>query len=89
MIIFKSEHNEGYRAPTIREISSLMGFPINYQFKGNHNNKHKQIGNAVCVQLSQALANAILKKDNIRNYLNELTLSPSYSDAVFLNLSKN
>ena len=39
--------------PTIREISSLMGFPIDYQFKGSHNNKHKQIGNAVCVQLSK------------------------------------
>jgi len=46
-MIFKSEYNNGFRAPTIREISSLMGFPINYQFKGSHNNKHKQIGNAV------------------------------------------
>ena len=64
-MIFKAEHNEGYRAPTIREISSLMGFPINYQFKGSHINKHKQIGNAVCVQLSKALALAILEKDNI------------------------
>lgn len=68
-IIFKSEEtntaNENYRAPTIREISCLMGFPINYQFKGTHNNKHKQIGNAVCVQLSKALAIAILKKEQI------------------------
>jgi len=64
-MIFKAEHNKGYRAPTIREISSLMGFPINYQFKGSHNNKHKQIGNAVCVQLSKALACAIMKKENI------------------------
>jgi len=66
-MIFKAEHNEGYRAPTIREISSLMGFPINYQFKGSHNNKHKQIGNAVCVQLSKALASAILQKDSVEN----------------------
>jgi DNA (cytosine-5)-methyltransferase 1 len=65
-MIFKAEHNDGYRAPTIREISSLMGFPINYQFKGSHNNKHKQIGNAVCVQLSKALGVAILEKDNIK-----------------------
>lgn len=64
-IIFKAEHNDGYRAPTIREIASLMGFPINYQFKGSHNNKHKQIGNAVCVQLSKALAIAIIEKENI------------------------
>lgn len=64
-MIFESEDGNGYRAPTIREISSLMGFPINYQFKGNHSNKHKQIGNAVCVQLSYALAIAILKNDKI------------------------
>lgn len=64
-MIFESEDKNGYRAPTIREISSLMGFPINYQFMGNHSTKHKQIGNAVCVQLSHALAVAILKNDNI------------------------
>lgn len=65
-IIFASEDGDGYRAPSIREISSLMGFPINYQFIGSHSNKHKQIGNAVCVQLSKALGNAILKNDNKR-----------------------
>jgi len=66
-IIFPSEDGCGYRAPTIREISCLMGFPINYQFKGNHNSKHKQIGNAVCVQLSHALANAINQELGIKN----------------------
>ena len=65
-IIFKKEDTENeYRGPTIREISSLMGFPIDYQFKGSHNNKHKQIGNAVCVQLSKALADAIIDNDKI------------------------
>ena len=64
-MIFESEDKGEYRAPTIREISSLMGFPINYQFEGKHSIKHKQIGNAVCVQLSYALAIEILKKDNI------------------------
>ena len=65
-IIFKKENSEDeYRGPTIREISSLMGFPIDYQFKGSHNNKHKQIGNAVCVQLSKALADSIIDNDKI------------------------
>ena len=65
-IIFKKENTENeYRGPTIREISSLMGFPIDYQFKGSHNNKHKQIGNAVCVQLSKALGDAIIMNDKI------------------------
>lgn len=62
-IIFPKEDTDKVRAPTIREISCLMGFPINYQFVGNNTTiKHKQIGNAVCVHLSMALANAI-KKD--------------------------
>lgn len=58
------EHPPGgsplYRAPTIRELACLMGFPLDYQFIGtNSTSKHKQIGNAVCVHLSMALAEAI------------------------------
>jgi DNA (cytosine-5)-methyltransferase 1 len=65
-IIFPMENcHDVYRAPTIREIASLMGFPINYQFKGNHNVKHKQIGNAVCVQLSHALGKAMYLANGI------------------------
>ena len=66
-IIFKKEDDgETYRSPTIREISSLMGFPIDYKFLGkNTSTKHKQIGNAVCVQMSQALAKAIKKDANL------------------------
>lgn len=71
-IIFKKEDSQDeYRGPTIREISSLMGFPIDYQFKGSHNNKHKQIGNAVCVQLSKALADAIIDNDKINRKTTE------------------
>ena len=60
-IIFKKEgFVDKYRAPTIRELACLMGFPIDYQFIGkNSNSKHKQIGNAVCVHMSMALAKAI------------------------------
>ena len=60
-IIFNKEGSPNkYRAPTIRELACLMGFPIDYQFIGtNSNSKHKQIGNAVCVHLSMALAKAI------------------------------
>jgi len=66
-IIFAKENTDKYRAPTIRELSCLMGFPIDYQFVGkNTTSKHKQIGNAVCVHLSFALANAIKKDMNIQ-----------------------
>jgi DNA (cytosine-5)-methyltransferase 1 len=65
-IIFHKENTNKYRAPTIRELACLMGFPINYQFTGNSSNiKHKQIGNAVCVHLSKALAEEIKKSLNI------------------------
>jgi DNA (cytosine-5)-methyltransferase 1 len=60
-IIFRKENSlDKFRAPTIRELACLMGFPIDYQFIGNNSNcKHRQIGNAVCVHLSAALARAI------------------------------
>lgn len=66
-IIFKKEGSDKYRAPTIRELACLMGFPIDYQIIGNNSNsKHKQIGNAVCVHLSIALAKALKKDMNIK-----------------------
>ncbi|MCD4821727.1 MAG: DNA cytosine methyltransferase [Methanococcoides sp.] len=56
----------GYRLPTIREIASMMSFPITYQFQaGNESSKYRLVGNAVCAKLSSALAKAILEKENI------------------------
>ncbi len=57
-----------YRLPTIREISSFMGFPINYQFEGNNEGvKYKLIGNAVCPPMASAIGKAILEKENIKD----------------------
>lgn len=62
-IIYKSELNRSgngeYRTPTIREAATIMGFPLTYQFSGNESTKWRQIGNAVCVQLSFALAKKV------------------------------
>lgn len=59
-IVYRSEFNRygdgEYRLPTIREMASLMGFPITYQFIGKLNSKKKLVGNAVCPTLSNALA---------------------------------
>ena len=67
-LIYKSEYNRKgdgeYRSPTIREISSIMGFPITYQFTGNLYTKWRQIGNAVCPSVSRALAREFLKQNN-------------------------
>jgi len=47
----------GFRRLTIRELATLQGFPIDYQFYGNSTSiKHKQIGNAVSPFLSKAFA---------------------------------
>lgn len=62
-IIYKSEYKRTgdgeYRLPTIREIATLMGFPYSYQFTGGENSKWRQIGNAVCPQMSSALAKSV------------------------------
>lgn len=62
-IIYKSEFNRKgngeFRTPTIRELASLMSFPITYQFMGSEGIKCKLIGNAVCPLVSNALALAI------------------------------
>ena len=82
-IIFPKEGTDKVRAPTIREISCLMGFPINYQFVGNNTTtKHKQIGNAVCVHLSKALAEAIKKDMKI-----SLTRKPRENKIANINLN--
>ncbi len=65
-IIYKSETkrigNGEYRLPTIREVSTLMGFPYCYQFSGSEGTKWRLIGNAVCPHMSFALALAIKEK---------------------------
>lgn len=52
------------RAPTIREIASLMSFPIDYRFYGSSLGvKYKLVGNAVPPKMSFAFASAILKQE--------------------------
>ena len=75
-IIFRKENTNKYRAPTIRELSCLMGFPIDYQFSGNSSNtKHKQIGNAVCIHMSKALGDAIYKKEGLSFFPDKRSIS--------------
>ena len=80
MIFLKDNTKNEYRGASIRELACFMGFPINYQFTGNKGNKHKQIGNAVCVPLSYALANGIKR---------ELLFEESISRIQLLNVNLN
>jgi len=53
----------GFRRLTIRELATLQGFPIDYQFYGDSTNlKHKQIGNAVSPFLAKAFAKMFSKR---------------------------
>jgi len=67
-LAYKSEYNRKgdgeFRSPTIRELSSIMGFPITYQFTGNLYAKWRQVGNAVCPSVSKALAKEFLIQNN-------------------------
>lgn len=65
-LIYISEYDRKwdweYRLPTVREISSFMGFPYVYQFVGSEGTKWRQVWNAVSPHLSSALAKAIWVK---------------------------
>lgn len=73
---FKREGDGEYRVPTVREMASLMGFPITYQFLGgSETSKCRLVGNAVCPSVSRALAVTVrkqLKLDPIKKNIVEL-----------------
>lgn len=51
-----------YRLPTVREVATMMSFPIDYRFYGASKGiKHTLVGNAVPPKLSFAIATAILE----------------------------
>ncbi|WP_078410115.1 DNA cytosine methyltransferase [Priestia abyssalis] len=57
-------HNNRFRSPTIREVASIMSFPLDYRFYGDSMPvKYKLVGNAVPPKLSFAFARAIAEKE--------------------------
>jgi len=49
-----------YRLPTIREVATMMSFPITYQFQSNSEaGKYRLVGNAVCPLMGRAIARSI------------------------------
>lgn len=52
-------HFSEQRAITVREAACLQSFPLDYEFHGSITSQYKQVGNAVPVMLSRAIARSI------------------------------
>lgn len=50
-------HPNGLRRMTCREIATIQGFPMDFEFIGNNSSIYRQIGNAVPVRLAYCVAN--------------------------------
>ena len=78
------------RAPTIREVASLMSFPIDYRFYGNSlGTKYRMVGNAVPPKMSYALAKGILKKEKMNGSLNGYKTIEHAHQLGFVDLNLN
>lgn len=54
------------RSITVREAAVITGFPLDYKFYGSHTSRCEQVGNAVPIHLSNAIAESIkLFLDNL------------------------
>ncbi|EJB31646.1 site-specific DNA-methyltransferase [Helicobacter pylori NQ4099] len=52
-------HPTEHRSITIREAATITGFPIYYKFFGSHTKRCEQVGNAVPIALSSAIAKEV------------------------------
>ena len=76
-----------FRAPTIREVASLMSFPIDYRFYGSSiGTKYKLVGNSVPPKMSYALAKAIAKVESFEYVKKYIPIKHS-NNIDFLNLN--
>lgn len=96
-MIFPYE-TDRFRAPTIREIASIMSFPLDYKFYGNSIGiKYRLVGNAVPPKISYAIARAIAVKENLEvadkyvpiKHANKLDFHNLNFDTFQLKLEKN
>lgn len=53
-------HPTEHRSITVKEAAVITGFPLNYKFFGSHTSRCEQVGNAVPINLSKAIAKSIL-----------------------------
>ena len=61
MIFSLNNEKNRYRLPTIREIATLMSFPLDYRFYGENSSvKYRMVGNAVTPKFAYHLAKSII-----------------------------
>ncbi|MDN3427441.1 DNA cytosine methyltransferase [Microbacterium sp. APC 3898] len=86
-----------YRVPTIREVATLMSFPIDFRFYGdNESVKYRMVGNAVTPKFSYELAKAIRENSKERMLPENIDLTDGFSSLrvfdekiPFVNLNGN
>ena len=54
-------HPTEHRSITVREAAVISGFPVDYKFFGSHTKRCEQVGNAVPVELAEAVAESVKK----------------------------
>ena len=54
-------HPKENRSITVREAATIMGFPLNYKFYGSHTSRCEQVGQAVVVEMAEAIAKSVSK----------------------------
>jgi DNA (cytosine-5)-methyltransferase 1 len=52
-------HPIEHRSITVREGAMITGFPIDYKFYGNHTSRCMQIGNAIPIEMAEAIAKQV------------------------------
>lgn len=91
-MIFKLENEEErYRFPTIREVATLMSFPIDFRFYGESDSvKYRMIGNAVTPKFSYEIARAIREELNNPHIVDRFSSRKEFIEEIeFTNLNGN
>ena len=52
-------HPREHRCITVREAATITGFPLDYVFVGSHTKRCEEVGNAVPIPLSTAIAKSV------------------------------
>ncbi|WP_395761231.1 DNA cytosine methyltransferase [Bacillus sp. 3G2] len=89
-MIFNLEGSEErYRFPTIREVATLMSFPIDFRFYGDSDSvKYRMIGNAVTPKFSYEIAKVIRGNLNYQMSNDRFSVRKKFNkDILFTNLN--